>query len=39
MAAALYPDDPVTARQWTDGQLLGVLHGRPSPAGPTTTSA
>ena len=27
-AAALHPDDPVTAGQWADGQLLRVLHGR-----------
>ena len=27
-AAALHPDNPVTAGQWADGQLLRVLHGR-----------
>jgi hypothetical protein len=27
-SAALHPGDPVLARQWADGQLLRVLHGR-----------
>jgi len=37
-ASALHPDDPVLARQWADGQLLRVLHGRAKAVAATLAS-
>jgi hypothetical protein len=37
-AAALHPGDPVAARQWADGQLLRVLHGRAKAVAATLAS-
>ena len=37
-AAALHPGDPQAAGQWTDGQLLRVLHGRAKAVAATLAS-
>ena len=37
-AAALHPGDPQAAREWADGQLLRVLHGRAQPVAATLKS-
>ena len=37
-SAALHPDDETLARQWADGQLLRVLHGRAKPVAATIAS-
>ena len=37
-ASAPHPDDPVLARQWADGQLLRVLHGRAKAVAATLAS-
>jgi hypothetical protein len=37
-AACLHPGDPAAARQWADGQLLRVLHGRAKAVAATLAS-
>ena len=37
-AGALHPGDPAAARQWADGQLLRVLHGRAKAVAATLAS-